>query len=87
MDNAKIALAVAEAMDKLDSLVEHGDIPENAEVAAAYVVVALDYPTPDDTEDRHLLSDTTTDVFVWGTPQSVYIQISVLTMGLDNVTA
>lgn len=82
MDTSKIGIATAKAMERVEALVESGDIPSEAEVAVACIVVALDYPTPDQ-EDRHLISDVTSDIFVFCEPSEIYIQMGVLELATE----
>lgn len=86
-DLSKIGIAAAKAMEEAERFIERSDIPENAYVGAAYLVVAFDHPTSDDEEDRDLLRDVTTQFFVWGVPEEVYIQEGVLRAGLGNFAA
>lgn len=83
-DLTKIGVAAAKAMEAAEDFIERGWIPEGAYVGAAYLVVVFDHPTPDDYPDRELARDVTTQCFVWGVPEEVYVQEGVLRMGLGN---
>lgn len=85
VDTAKVGEAVALAFDRMIELEAAGAIKSDSKIGAAYLVVALDRPTDDDAEDRHLLSNVMTDIFVFGVPDHVYVQVGLLTMALDNI--
>lgn len=84
MDTTKIGVAAAKAMEGVEKFVESGDVPGDAFVGACYVIVALDQKTADDAPDRDLLRDIATQVFVFGTPEEIYIQQGLLTMAIRN---
>lgn len=84
MDTTKVGIAAAKAMEGIDKFVNTGRIPEDAYVGACYVVVALDHKTPDDAPDRETLRDISTQCFVFGDPEELYIQDGLLNMALEN---
>lgn len=85
VDTAKIGEAVALAFDKMIELEAAGNIQPDSKIGAAYLVVAFDHPTPDDIEDRNIIPDVMSDIFVFGVPDEVYVQVGLLTMALDNI--
>lgn len=85
MDTSKIGITTARAMDRIEKLVADGELDERAVVGAVVLVVAMNHPTPDDAEDRENLYDTSTATFVFGEPDTVYVQIGLLEMGKENV--
>lgn len=78
MDTARIGVATAKAMDRIELLVARGDIPEDAVVGACLLVVALDSPTPEEAREEYY--GTTTRTFVFCEPDVVYVQEGLITL-------
>lgn len=84
MDTSRIGIATARAMERIEALVERGDIDQDASVGACLVVVALDHPTPDDAEDRDNLYDTSTQVFTFCDPDVLYVKEGLIRLASED---
>lgn len=82
MDTTKVGVAAAMAMEEIQELVDRGDIPEDAYVGAAYMIVALNHHVPNAKEQG--LRNPATQCFVFGTPEELYIQNGLVHMALNN---
>lgn len=81
MDTHKVGTAAARVMDLLEKLESEGAFDEDAEIAEAFVVVALNAPNPEFGKDANALQ-TVSQVVMDGTSSLYYVRKGVLQMAL-----
>lgn len=83
IDTGKFGKAVANSMDRLDALVERGDITNEYMLDEVIVIAALSRPSPE--RDSIEFDKVESMIFVDGTSQIPWIQVGILTMALGVV--
>lgn len=84
MDTTKVGIAAAKAMEEIEKFEKRGWIDDDSYVGAAYLVVAIDKNIPEEEADERGLRNPTTQCFVFGIPEEIYVQEGVLRMALNN---